>query len=236
MPDLVVRGLSAGYGAITVLRDITLTIGTGQRIALVGSNGAGKTTLVKAINGLVRLGSGTVEWDGADVTSLGAPSRTRSGIATVAEGRQLFPDCTVEENLLAASTFGEPKKRRRQSVDEVFALFPRLRERARQRAGTMSGGEQQMLAIGRALMVLPRLLILDEPSVGLAPRVVGEIFDVLAQLADRGVTLLLVEQNVRLSLETVEYAYVLQQGRIVLSGASADLIDDDSVRRAYLGG
>ncbi len=236
MPDLFLHGVSAGYGRISVLHEANLAVASGQKVALIGSNGAGKTTLVKAINGLLPVSAGTVKWDGTDIAALSAQVRTRARIATVAEGRQLFPDCTVQENLAAASTYGEPKRRRDETIEYVLTLFPRLRERAKQRAGTMSGGEQQMLAIGRALMSLPCLLILDEPSIGLAPKVVGEIFEVLGQLCDGGVTLLLVEQNVKLSLETVDYAYVLRQGRIVLEGPSEQLLGNDEVRIAYLGG
>ena len=235
MPDFEIRDLQASYGAIQVLHGISLKIAAGRRAALIGSNGAGKTTLVKAINGLLKSSSGKVFWNGIDISDASASSRVRSGVATVAEGRFLFPGCTIEENLHAASTYGAPKAARQKTIEDVFALFPRLKERARQRAGTLSGGEQQMLAIGRALMTLPSLLILDEPSIGLAPRVVGEIFEVLARLGQSGITLLLVEQNVMQSLKSVDYGYVIQRGRVVTEGASADLLKSEQVRVAYLG-
>jgi len=235
MPDLNIAAIAAGYGAADVLHGVGLDLPAGGRVALVGSNGAGKTTLVKTINGLIAARAGAVRWDGQEITRTRPHDRTRLGIATVAEGRLLFPDCTVEENLVAASTHVAAKARREETKAEVFDLFPRLRERARQRAGTLSGGEQQMVAIGRALMTRPRLLILDEPSIGLAPKVVAEIFAVLAALSARGMSLLLVEQNIQLSLRSVDYAYVLQQGRLVLEGPAADLLADRQVRAAYLG-
>ncbi len=235
MPDLTIDAVAAGYGAADVLHGVSLKLPAGGRVALVGSNGAGKTTLVKTINGLIAARRGAVRWDGQDITRARPHDRTRQGIATVAEGRLLFPDCTVEENLVAASTYGAAKARREETKAEVFELFPRLRERARQRAATLSGGEQQMVAIGRALMTRPRLLILDEPSIGLAPKVVAEIFAVLATLSARGMSLLLVEQNIQLSLSSVDYAYVLQQGRLVLEGPAAGLLADPRVRAAYLG-
>ncbi|MFC4310318.1 ABC transporter ATP-binding protein [Steroidobacter flavus] len=235
MSALRLKDVCTGYGHINVVRGIDLDIGSGQRVALVGSNGAGKSTIVRAINGLLPLRDGRVEWDGASIGSLGASQRTRAGIATVPEGRLLFPECTVLENLIAAATFGDAKVHRAQSLETVFELFPRLRERAKQMTGTLSGGEQQMVAIGRALMTRPKLLILDEPSIGLAPKVVGEIFDVLGRLAKSGFSLLLVEQNVQLSLRSTDYAYVLRQGQIVFSGESGALLDHPEVRRAYLG-
>jgi len=235
MSALVLDNVSAGYGKVDVVRDVGLTIPTGRRIALVGSNGAGKSTIVRTINGLLPLRSGSITWDGTSIGAMRASHRTRAGIGTVPEGRLLFPDCSVTENLTAASTFGEAKGRREESIESVFGLFPRLRERAAQRAGTLSGGEQQMVAIGRALMTRPRLLILDEPSIGLAPRIVAEIFEVLSRLTSTGLSLLLVEQNVQLSLRSVDEAYVLRQGQIVLYGAAAELLDHPQVRAAYLG-
>ncbi|QCI65308.1 ABC transporter ATP-binding protein [Phreatobacter stygius] len=235
MSTLTVEKVSAGYGKVNVIRGIDLEIGAGKRIALVGSNGAGKSTIVKAINGLLPLGQGGITWDGSPIGRMRASHRTRAGIATVPEGRLLFPTCTVLENLCAATSYGEAKTHRAQSLDKVFALFPRLKERSSQLAGTLSGGEQQMVAIGRALMTRPKLLILDEPSIGLAPRIVGEIFEVLGALTQTGLSLLLVEQNVQLSLRSVDYAYVLRQGEIVLQGPAQDLLANDQVREAYLG-
>ncbi|HEX5651259.1 MAG TPA: ABC transporter ATP-binding protein [Steroidobacteraceae bacterium] len=218
-----------------MIRGISLEIAVGQRVALVGSNGAGKSTIVRVINGLLPVRSGRVEWDGASIGATSASRRTRAGIATVPEGRLLFPGCTVLENLTAATTFGEAKAHRASSLDFVLHLFPRLRERSRQMVGTLSGGEQQMVAIGRALMTRPKLLILDEPSIGLAPKIVAEIFEVLDRLSGTGVALLLVEQNVQLSLRSVGHAHVLRQGEIVFSGAADALRDHPEVRRAYLG-
>ena len=235
MSALRLKNVCTGYGHINVVRGIDLDIAAGQRVALVGSNGAGKSTIVRVINGLLPLRDGRLEWGGEPIGSLSAPQRTRAGIATVPEGRLLFPECTVLENLLAAATFGEPKAHRAQSLETVFELFPRLHERSKQTVGTLSGGEQQMVAIGRALMTRPRLLILDEPSIGLAPKVVAEIFDVLGRLAKSGFSLLLVEQNVQLSLRSTDFAYVLRQGQIVFSGESSALLDHPEVRRAYLG-
>lgn len=235
MSELTLKDVTAGYGKVNVVNRVSIVIPEGGRVALVGSNGAGKSTIVRTINGLIPLRSGELRWDGVDIGALQASARTRAGIATVPEGRLLFPDCTVTENLVVASTFGDAKRRRQQSLDHVFALFPRLRERAGQRVGTLSGGEQQMVAIGRALMTRPRLLILDEPSIGLAPRVVSEIFAVLGELTRTGLSLLLVEQNIQLSLRSVDYAYVLRQGGMVREGPAATLLDDPEVRAAYLG-
>jgi branched-chain amino acid transport system ATP-binding protein len=235
MSTLRLENVAAGYGKADMIRGIDLEIAAGQRVALLGSNGAGKSTIVRVINGLLPARSGRVEWDGASIGAMPASHRTRAGIATVPEGRLLFPDCTVLENLSAAATFGEAKAQRGRSLGSVFELFPRLRERSRQLVGTLSGGEQQMVAVGRALMTRPRLLILDEPSIGLAPKIVAEIFEVLDRLSGSGVSLLLVEQNVRLSLRSVDHAHVLRQGEIVVSGAAADLLDHPEVRRAYLG-
>lgn len=235
MSRLVLQGVAAGYGKANVIRGIDLTIERGRRVALVGSNGAGKSTIVKTINGLLPTRIGTVDWDGATLGVMKASDRTRAGIGTVPEGRMLFPECTVTENLVAASTFGAARLHREEGLARVYGLFPRLRERAGQRAGTLSGGEQQMVAIGRALMTRPRLLVLDEPSIGLAPKVVAEIFEVLSALTREGLSLLLVEQNVQLSLRSVDEAYVLRQGEIVLRGAAAELLEDPQVRAAYLG-
>jgi len=235
MSTLTLTKIAAGYGNIDVINDITMTIAEGRRVALVGSNGAGKSTIVRAINGLLKPSAGAIHWDRVPIQNMRASARTRAGIATVPEGRLLFPECTVNENLIAATTFGEAKTRRAESLERVDDLFPRLRERAAQRAGTLSGGEQQMVAIGRALMTRPRLLILDEPSIGLAPKVVGEIFEVLGRLTSSGLSLHLVEQNVHLSLRSVDHAYVLSQGSVVLEGDPGALLNDPQVRRAYLG-
>jgi branched-chain amino acid transport system ATP-binding protein len=235
MSDLKVQGITAGYGKVDVIRNISFDIPKGQRVALVGSNGAGKSTIVRVINGLLPARTGAIEWSGKPIQAVRAAARTRAGIATVPEGRLLFSDCTVTENLIAAATWGEAKAVREESLDYVGTLFPRLRERSDQIVGTLSGGEQQMVAIGRALMSKPQLLILDEPSIGLAPKVVAEIFEVLGALTATGLSLLLVEQNVQMSLRSVDYGYVLRQGEIVVSGSAAELLDNPQVRKAYLG-
>lgn len=235
MSMLSISGITAGYGRMDIIRDITLDIPPGGRVALVGSNGAGKSTIVKAINGLIPVRKGSIAWDGREIGRDKTSDRTRAGIATVPEGRLLFPECSVVENLVAASTFKRAKAQRDRSLAHVFDLFPRLSERSSQRVGTLSGGEQQMVSIGRALMTCPRLLILDEPSIGLAPRVVEEIFSVLGRLTQTGLSLLLVEQNIQLSLRSVDHAYVLQRGELVKQGPSAELMADPQVRAAYLG-
>lgn len=235
MSILNLKKISAGYNKVEIISDISLEVGAGDRVALIGSNGAGKTTLVKAINGLLPVSSGQIFWDGEAIEHTKASARTQAAIATVPEGRHLFPDCTVLENLIASSTFKRAKAHREVNLEKMFTLFPRLKERSAQRVGTLSGGEQQMVAIGRALMTQPQLLILDEPSIGLSPRVVGEIFEALAELAKTGLSLLLVEQNVELSLQFVDHAYVMQQGKIILSGSAEELSDNPQVRAAYLG-
>ncbi|MFC3051922.1 ABC transporter ATP-binding protein [Kordiimonas pumila] len=235
MSILSAQNIAAGYNKVEIISDISLNVETGSKVALIGSNGAGKSTLVKAINGLIPISAGHLLWDTVPVQTVKAAMRTRAGIATVPEGRHLFPECSVLENLTAAAIFSKAKEKREESLENIMKLFPRLGERSAQRVGTLSGGEQQMVAIGRALMTQPQLLILDEPSIGLSPRIVGEIFEVLGELSKTGLSLLLVEQNVELSLRFVDYAYVLQQGKITLSGPANDLLDDKKVRAAYLG-
>jgi branched-chain amino acid transport system ATP-binding protein len=235
MSGLQVIDVTAGYGQVVVLHGIHLSVGLNSRVALVGSNGAGKSTLVKAINGLLPILGGDILWNGRSIARLAPADRVRAGIGTVAEGRLLFSDCTVAENLFAAATFGEPAKVKHATRSRVFELFPRLQERSLQRAGTLSGGEQQMLAIGRALMTLPKLLVLDEPSIGLSPKIISEIFTVLSSLTQEGLSMLLVEQNIQLSLRTVDRGAVLQQGRLTLEGTSAELLANPEVGAAYLG-
>lgn len=233
--ELRLNNITAGYNKIKIIDKISFTIPAGSKIALIGSNGAGKSTLVKAINGLLPVSSGQIFWGDESIETMKSSLRTGVGIATVPEGRLLFPDCSVLENLMAATTFKRAKADRINTLDRVIGLFPRLEERSSQLVGTLSGGEQQMVAIGRALMTQPQLLILDEPSIGLAPRVIGEIFQALDVLAKTGLSILLVEQNVELSLRFVDYAYVLQQGVITLSGKASDLANNPLVRAAYLG-
>ena len=234
-PLLKVASLQAGYGDLTAVRDVSLEVHPGEIVALIGSNGAGKTTTLRAICGLVPLRGGSVELDGAVVGGRAPSEIVAGGIAHVPEGRQLFPTMTVLENLELGARTPESRRRRAETLAGVFTLFPRLAERRRQVAGTLSGGEQQMAAIGRALMARPRLLMLDEPSLGLAPVVVTTIFDNLRVINRDGVTILLVEQNVLRALRLAHRAYVLENGVITLGGPSERLLADEGIKRAYLG-
>ena len=227
--------VEAGYGDVTAVRSVSLDVRAGEIVALIGSNGAGKTTTLRAISGLLPLRQGRVELDGRRISGLGSAAVVAAGIAHVPEARQLFPTMTVRENLELGARTAEGRARRAETLGHVFELFPRLSERQRQVAGTLSGGEQQMAAIGRALMARPRLLMLDEPSLGLAPVVVATIFANLTAINRDGLTILLVEQNVLRALRVSHRAYVLENGSITLSGASSTLLADDRVRRAYLG-
>lgn len=232
---LKVSNLKVFYGDVQVLWDVSLEVREGETVVLVGANGAGKSTTLKAISGLLRPREGSVEFNGQRIDTLPAYRMAELGIAHVPEGRKVFPRMTVKENLGMGSLGLAAKRSRAQTMEEVFTLFPRFRERAGQPAGTLSGGEQQMLAIGRGLMSRPRLLMFDEPSLGLAPILVGEIFQVIQRIREEGVTILLVEQNVRQSLGLADRAYVLENGRIALEGTGKALLDNDHVRRAYLG-
>jgi branched-chain amino acid transport system ATP-binding protein len=228
-------GVEAGYGDVVAVRAVSLEVRAGEIVALIGSNGAGKTTTLRAISGLLPLRRGRVELQGRSISGLGPAAIVAAGVAHVPEGRQLFPSMTVLENLELGARTPESRARRAETLAHVFALFPRLSERTRQLAGTLSGGEQQMVAIGRALMALPRLLMLDEPSLGLAPVVVGAIFANLVTINRAGITVLLVEQNVLRALRVCHRAYVLENGAVTLSGPSATLLADERIRRAYLG-
>jgi branched-chain amino acid transport system ATP-binding protein len=234
-PLLRLEGVEAGYGDLTAVRGVSLEVRAGEIVALIGSNGAGKTTTLRAICGLVPLRGGRVELDGTSIGGLSPSAIAAGGIAHVPEGRQLFPTMTVLENLELGARTPESRGRRAESLDRVITLFPRLGERRQQLAGTLSGGEQQMVAIGRALMARPRLLMLDEPSLGLAPVVVTSIFENLRVINADGVTILLVEQNVLRALRLSHRAYVLEDGAIILTGVSQALLNDDRVKRAYLG-
>jgi branched-chain amino acid transport system ATP-binding protein len=231
---LALESVSAGYGRLAALRDVTLEVRRGELVCLLGANGAGKSTTLKTISGLLAPRSGRVVFDGEAISGLAAPAIVRRGIAHCPEGRRVFPYLTVEENLrIGAWT-------RRDGVaaelDAVVAHFPILGERRRQAAGTLSGGEQQMLAIGRALMSRPRLLLLDEPSLGLAPAAADATFRIVGDIRDRGTTVLMVEQNAYAALRMADRAYVMETGRITLAGAARDLLRDEHVKRAYLGG
>lgn len=232
---LEVRGLQVRYGDLVGVADVSLRVPEGSIVALLGSNGAGKTTTLNAIAGLVPASGGSVTWRGVDITGRPAFAVVGAGLALAPEGWRLFVQQTVEQNLRLGATVLADRSRVPALLDRVFTLFPRLAERRRQRAGTLSGGERQMLATGRALMSDPKLLMLDEPSLGLAPAVVETMYETLARLRREGLTLLLAEQAVELALEVADYAYVLQTGRTVLEGAARDLADDRDVQRIYMG-
>ncbi len=235
MALLEARGLRSGYGRVEVLRGVDLAVAPGEFVAVIGANGAGKTTLMRTISGVVRATGGDLVFDGRNLLRTPAPRIPALGIAHVPEGRQVFPGLSVRENLLVGAYLRPDREHRRTQLELVLDLFPRLRERLTQAAGTLSGGEQQMLAVGRALMLKPKLLMLDEPSQGLAPRVVGEMYEKLAEIHASGTTILLVEQNVTAALRYAARAYVLEHGRVVLAGTSDQLSGNDEVRRAYLG-
>jgi branched-chain amino acid transport system ATP-binding protein len=232
---LEVRQLSAHYGGIHALQGIELSVADGAIVSLIGANGAGKSTTLRAIAGLVRPSGGTVSWNGAPLTGLPTKDIVTRGVCMVPEGRRVFPNLTVDENLALGAYSRSDRPAIAADRDKVLGLFPRLRERLRQKAGTLSGGEQQMLAVGRALMTRPRLLMMDEPSLGLAPLVVKSIFDIVRTINREGVTVLLIEQNAKAALEIADYGYVLETGRITLQGPGKELLADDRVRRAYLG-
>ncbi len=234
-PLLSARNLAVRYGDLIGIADVSLDVAPGSVVALLGSNGAGKTTTLNAIAGLVTPAAGQVTWQGEEMAGKPAYAMIRRGLALSPEGWRLFVQQTVEQNLRLGATVLPDKRRIPEMLERVFALFPRLSERRRQRAGTLSGGERQMLACGRALMSDPKLLMLDEPSLGLAPAVVESMYETLKRLRDEGMTLLLAEQAVELALEVADYAYVLQTGRTVLEGPAAQLADDRDVQRIYLG-
>ncbi len=227
--------LSAAYAGVPALHDVSFGIEEGQIVALIGSNGAGKTTTLRTISGLLPLGRGQIMFRGQRLDRQPAHRIAEMGIAHVPEGRKLFSRLTVRQNLLVGSYTQQARAREQEAMERVFTIFPRLRERANQRAGTLSGGEQQMVAIARGLMLQPTLLMLDEPSLGIAPKLVDEIFVTIGEIARAGTTILLVEQNVRESLELADYAYVLQTGSTITQGTGAELLASDLVRRAYLG-
>jgi len=235
---LAVRNLDAFYGSIQALRKVSLHISPGEIVALIGANGAGKSTLLNSISGLVPLLRGEISFFGRSIVGMRPEDIVHLGISQVPEGRQIFSPLSVVDNLMVGAyqryrSLG--RKGIKRDVEEVFGLFPILRERKDQPAGTLSGGEQQMLAIGRALMSRPKLLLLDEPSMGLAPRIVVQIFDVIKRLRDEGTMILLVEQNAKLALNLADRGYVLETGRIVLEGTGGELLQDREIERAYLG-
>ncbi len=233
---LLVENLSVNYGKIEALRNVSLQIKEGEIVALIGANGAGKTTLLRTLSGLVAPRSGRIDYLGREITRLASDRRVREGIAQVPEGRGLFSVLSVEDNLLLGAYTRKDRDAIARDLREVYRRFPILEEKRRQYAGTLSGGQQQMVAVGRALMSRPKLLLLDEPGMGLAPVIVDEIFSTLSRLRDEGTTIFLVEQNAHLALGFADRAYVLENGRIVREGPSRELLDDESVKEAYLGG
>ncbi|MBB6057027.1 MAG: ABC transporter ATP-binding protein [Gammaproteobacteria bacterium] len=233
---LEIKNVSTYYGKIAALNNVSVHINQGEIVSLIGANGAGKTTLLMTICGDPKPSAGQIIFEGRDITQDSTSAIMRGDIAIVPEGRRIFSRLTVEENLSMGAFFINDKAEKARLMEEVFALFPRLKERISQRAGTMSGGEQQMLAIGRALMSKPRLLFLDEPSLGLAPLVIQQIFDIIEELRDRGMTIFLVEQNANQALKLADRGYVLETGRIVLEDTGAALLANPAVRNAYLGG
>ena len=232
---LEVKNLDVNYQELRILERISVSVKDGELISIIGSNGAGKTTLLKAISGLVKVTSGNILYNDVELTRLPVHERTRLGIVYVPEGRRLFPYLTVKENLQLGAYSSRARAKSRESIKFVFSLFPRLQERRGQQAITLSGGEQQMLAMGRALMACPELMLLDEPSLGLSPILTSEIFEVIRKLHENGLTMLLVEQNAKRALELSERTYILESGRITMHGTSRELLNDDRVRKAYLG-
>jgi len=232
---LELRSVEVAYGDLPALRGVSVSLEAGETLSVVGANGAGKTTMLRTISGLMRPRAGQILLDGERLDSLPSHAIVARGVVQVPEGRKIFPSLTVLENLELGSYVAAAKARRRAGIEQVFGLFPRLKERERQAAGTMSGGEQQMLAIGRSLMARPRVLMLDEPSLGLAPIVVKEIFRIIGEINRLGTPVLLVEQNTRQALALSRRGYVLENGRVVLEGSGAELLGNEHVKRAYLG-
>jgi len=232
---LRIQGLAVHYGGIRAVKGIDLEVGEGEVVCLIGANGAGKTTTLRALAGILIPAAGTVRYSGEDLTRVPAHQRVRRGLAMVPEGRGVFPRLSVEENLQMGAYFRDDRDGIRADLEQALDLFPRLRERRNQKGGTLSGGEQQMLAMARALMSRPRLLLLDEPSMGLAPLAVQKIFETVRAIASQGVTLLLVEQNARMALEVSQRGYVLEGGRVAVSDDSQSLLRSPAVRAAYLG-
>ena len=233
-PLLEIEGLCTHYGRIQALREVSLAVPRGSLVALVGANGAGKTTLLRTVSGVQRASSGIIRFAGQDITRQPSHRRVQLGIVQVPEGRQVFGPMSVEDNLFLGA-YTRTRAQGEESIERVYAMYPVLKERRAQPAGTLSGGQQQMLSIGRALMAGPRLLLLDQPSMGLAPQLVAEIFGTVFDLARNGMTMLLVEQNAYAALSIADYGYVLETGRTVISGRGSELLQDERVKQAYLG-
>jgi branched-chain amino acid transport system ATP-binding protein len=232
---LKLEGIDAGYGATTILHDVSLEVQVGEVVTIVGANGAGKTTTLRTIAGLIKPTSGRVFFEGQDVTRLEAHEIVDLGITLIPEGRQLFPEMTVRENLLMGAYRKAARDRQNQTLEEMLNLFPRVKERLEQNAGSLSGGEQQMVAIARGMMARPKLLMFDEPSLGLAPIIVSQVFEVIDTIVKTGTTVLIVEQNVFHTLKAADRGYVLENGEVVLSDKAEALLKNDHVRQAYLG-
>jgi branched-chain amino acid transport system ATP-binding protein len=232
---LRVNNLSVHYSGMQALANVNIQVNQGEIVSIVGSNGAGKSTTINAISGLRKLTNGTIEFLGNNVTEVESHDRVPMGIVQVPEGRKLFPIMTVEENLLLGSSHKEAKKVRNETLKEVYSLLPRLEERKKQIAKTLSGGEQQMVAIGRALMSKPKLLMFDEPSLGLSPLLVQNLFNLIKKISSQGITIMLVEQNVKQTLQIVDRCYVLENGSISLEGSGQELLNNDHIKKAFLG-
>jgi branched-chain amino acid transport system ATP-binding protein len=235
-PILELDDVRVSYGGIKALKGIRITVSTGEIVAMIGANGAGKTTTLKSVMRLLPLAGGTIRFCGKDTSGMATEEMVSAGLSLAPEGRAIFPNLTVRENLELGAYLHRDETTMRETLEDVTALFPRLGERMKQEGGTLSGGEQQMLAIGRALMARPALLLLDEPSLGIAPKLVQQIFEAIKKIAEAGVTILLVEQNTRLALKTSNRAYVLRTGEIALEGPSAELAKNPEIQAAYLGG
>lgn len=232
---LTVKDLNVSYGAIHAIHDVSLEVRDGEIVSLIGANGAGKTTILHTITGLKKSSSGTIDYNGNDLTKIQPSNIITLGMAHVPEGRHIFPSMTVLENLEMGAYIRNDKDGIQKSIEDVFSRFPRLKERSRQLAGTLSGGEQQMLAVGRALMSNPSILLMDEPSMGLSPLLVKEIFSIIQEVHKQGITVLLVEQNAKMALSIADRAYVLETGDITISGDAKELLSDPRVKKAYLG-
>jgi branched-chain amino acid transport system ATP-binding protein len=232
---LKVENVNMSYRDLQVLWDVSFEVNDGEIVVLVGANGAGKSSILKTISGLQQVSSGTIEYNGDDLTKIDPAEIIKKGVVHVPEARRLFNEMTVEENLIMGSLHGEAKVKRKETLEKCYNLFPRLRERYKQAAGTLSGGEQQMAAVARGIMSLPKILMLDEPSLGLAPVLVQDIFEIIKGVRDQGITVLLVEQNVQSTLTFCDRAYVLENGKITLEGTGKELLNNEHVREAYLG-
>lgn len=232
---LKIEDLYVNYGNLQIIQGVSMEVKDGEMISLVGSNGAGKTTLLKAISGIKSINGGKILFDGEEISKLTAPQIVERGVVQVPEGRKLFPDMSVQENLELGSYLKEPKKKRKDTLEYVYTMLPDLKIKAKQPAGALSGGQQQMVAIGRGLMSCPKVLIFDEPSIGLSPLLTDIMFDIIAKIKADGVTIMLVEQNVQNALKLADRAYVLEQGKIAMEGKAAELLQNEELKKAYLG-